>query len=94
MCRKVNGEADQRSRCAIGALFEKRRHPTLQIPRSEFFAKRAKALLDLELDEPRVATVQGLAILSCHEAAVMRDTRCWLFSGRVASLAHNTQQAK
>ncbi|KAI7554627.1 hypothetical protein KC331_g416 [Hortaea werneckii] len=73
--------------CAIGALFEKSGHPNPQVSQSELFAKRAKALLDLELDEPRVATVQGLAVLSCYEAAVMRDTRCWLFSGMAIRLA-------
>ncbi|KAI7210381.1 hypothetical protein KC333_g8257 [Hortaea werneckii] len=72
--------------CAVGALFERSGHPNAQVSQSELFAKRAKALLDLELDEPRVATVQGLAVLSCYEAAVMRDTRCWLFSGMVMLL--------
>lgn len=50
-------------------------------PLAEFFAGRAKALLDLELDSPCVATVQALAILSNHEAAFTRDARGWLYSG-------------
>jgi hypothetical protein len=74
-------KADSASRCAIGAALDTRNHPDLPAPLSEFFAKRAKVLLELELDEPQVATVQGLAILSNHEAGFMRDTRSWLFSG-------------
>ncbi|KAI5275950.1 hypothetical protein E4T47_01055 [Aureobasidium subglaciale] len=67
--------------CAVGAALESDRHPSLPAPLSEFFAKRARALLEVELDEPRVATVQGLAIMSCHEASFMHDTRAWLYSG-------------
>ena len=33
------------------------------------------------MDEPKVATVQGLAIMSCHEVSFMQDTRAWLYSG-------------
>lgn len=72
-------------RCALGAAFEARYHPTfVTFPKSlaEFFADRAKALLEIELDSPCVATVQALVILSSHEAASNRDARGWLYSGR------------
>jgi hypothetical protein len=68
-------------RCAVGAALESDRHPLLPAPLPEFFAKRARALLEIELDAPKVATVQGLAIMSCHEASFMHDTRAWLYSG-------------
>jgi hypothetical protein len=70
--------------CAIGSAFEARYHPTfITFPKSlsEFFADRAKALLEIELDSPCVATVQALVILSCHEGASNRDARGWLYSG-------------
>lgn len=71
-------------RCAIGSAFEARYHPTfITFPKSlsEFFADRAKALLEIELDSPCVATVQALVILSSHEGASNRDARGWLYSG-------------
>lgn len=71
-------------RCAIGSAFEARYHPTfITFPKSlaEFFADRAKALLEIELDSPCVATVQALVILSCHEGSSNRDARGWLYSG-------------
>lgn len=49
---------------------------------AEFFADRAKALLEIELDTPCVATVQALVLLSCHEGASNRDARGWLYSGK------------
>lgn len=50
-------------------------------PASEFFSSRAKALLDVEMDSPTVATVQALVIMSATEAASTRDARGWLYSG-------------
>lgn len=85
--------ADSISRCAIGAALDTRGHPSLPVPLSEFFAKRAKVLLELELDAPQVATVQGLAILSSHEAGFMRDTRAWLFSGELPCLSFDSDLA-
>ncbi|KAL4933744.1 transcription factor domain-containing protein [Aspergillus undulatus] len=76
--------------CAIGSAFEARYHPTfITFPKSlsEFFADRAKALLEIELDSPCVATVQALVILSCHEGASNRDARGWLYSGMSMRLA-------
>ncbi|KAL4811439.1 fungal-specific transcription factor domain-containing protein [Aspergillus unguis] len=76
--------------CAIGSAFEARYHPTfITFPKSlsEFFADRAKALLEIELDSPCVATVQALVILSCHEGSSNRDARGWLYSGMSMRLA-------
>jgi hypothetical protein len=77
-------------RCAVGAALESDRHQSLPTPLPQFFAKRARALLEIELDEPKVATVQGLAIMSCHEASSMHDTRAWLYSGM--SHLHSTRE--
>lgn len=57
------------------------------MPMAEFFASRAKALLDIEMDSPTVATVQALVILSAHEAAFTRDARGWLYSGMAMRLS-------
>jgi hypothetical protein len=68
----------------LGAALEGRHHPTfVTFPRSlaEFFADRAKALLEIELDYPCIATVQALAVLSSHEVGCKRDSRGWLYSG-------------
>ncbi|KAF9888088.1 hypothetical protein FE257_009353 [Aspergillus nanangensis] len=76
--------------CAIGSAFEARYHPTfITFPKSlsEFFADRAKALLEIELDSPCVATVQALVILSFHEGSSNRDARGWLYSGMSMRLA-------
>ena len=45
------------------------------------FADYATSLLELEYDRPKIATVQGLAILSCYEAIGTRDARGWLYAG-------------
>ncbi|KAJ5759283.1 hypothetical protein N7520_006439 [Penicillium odoratum] len=76
--------------CSIGSAFEARYHPTfITFPKSlaEFFADRAKALLEIELDSPCVATVQALVLMSCHEGASNRDARGWLYSGMSMRLA-------
>ncbi|KAJ4049560.1 hypothetical protein NW763_008858 [Fusarium oxysporum] len=75
------------SMCAVGASFERCRHPELPAPLSDFFANRAKSLLDLELDKPRLSTIQALAILSTYEGGATRDTRGWLYSGMAMRLA-------
>ncbi|PYI35654.1 hypothetical protein BP00DRAFT_477712 [Aspergillus indologenus CBS 114.80] len=52
--------------CAVGAAYEPRYHPSfVTFPRSlaEFFGDRAKVLLELELENPSLATVQALVIL-------------------------------
>ena len=48
---------------------------------SDFFADRAKTLLDIELDSPTVATVQAMVVLSGHDIGCKRDSRGWLYSG-------------
>ncbi|KAF9875673.1 fungal specific transcription factor [Colletotrichum karsti] len=73
--------------CAVGAAFESRKHANLPNPLSELFASRATTLLDIELEHPKIATVQALAVLSSHEAAFTRDTQGWLFSGMAVRLA-------
>lgn len=82
--REPIGTMLTRVRCALGAAFEPRHHPTfVTFPRSlaDFFADRAKALLEIELDCPTVATVQALVVLSGHDIGCKRDARGWLFSG-------------
>ncbi|KAF5005237.1 hypothetical protein FDECE_8295 [Fusarium decemcellulare] len=83
-------EALMNSVCAAGATFESRHSPSLDtFPRSlsDFFADRAKALLEIELDDPTVATVQTMVILTSHEIGCKRDTRGWLYSGMAVRLA-------
>lgn len=72
------------SKCGLGATFESHMSSDLPKPLPKYFASRAKAILEIELDEPQVATVQGLAMLSSYEAAATRDTRAWVFSGQIA----------
>ncbi|KAI0974639.1 fungal-specific transcription factor domain-containing protein [Xylaria arbuscula] len=76
--------------CALGAAFEDRYHPTfITFPRSlsDFFADRAKALLDIELDSPCTATVQALVVISGHDIGCKRDARGWLYSGMALRLS-------
>ncbi|KAL2676499.1 hypothetical protein Neosp_010258 [[Neocosmospora] mangrovei] len=67
--------------CAMGASLAAGENLHLPEPASEFFSSRAKALLDVEMDSPTVATVQALVIMSATEAASTRDARGWLYSG-------------
>ncbi|KAL4761339.1 uncharacterized protein BDW70DRAFT_168090 [Aspergillus foveolatus] len=63
-------ESLRNAMCALGASFETRYHPDfVTFPKSlvEFFGDRAKALLEVELDCPCVATVQALVICSSLE---------------------------
>lgn len=72
-------------RCALGAAYEPRHHPSfVTFPRSlsDFFADRSKALLEIELDNPTVATVQALVVISGHDIGCKRDARGWLYSGK------------
>jgi hypothetical protein len=73
-----------RCRCCLGAAFEPRYHPNfITYPKSvsDFFADRAKTLLDIELDSPCLATVQAMVVLSGHDIGCKRDARGWLYSG-------------
>lgn len=70
--------------CAIGANHDARYHPRLvTFPRTlaEFFAERAKVLLEIELDSPCLPTVQALILLSSYEVGHQRLARSWLYSG-------------
>ncbi|KAF3763469.1 hypothetical protein M406DRAFT_226316, partial [Cryphonectria parasitica EP155] len=83
-------EALRNAICALGAAFDARHHPAfVTFPRSlaDFFADRAKALLDIELDSPCVATIQALILLSAHDIGCARDAKGWLFSGMATRLA-------
>ncbi|KAJ6071131.1 hypothetical protein N7499_009145 [Penicillium canescens] len=76
--------------CAMGAAYEPKFHPDLvTFPRSlsEFFSDRAKTLLEAEIENPSLATVQTLVILSNYEASSTRDSRGWLYSGMAMRLA-------
>ncbi|KAK2594020.1 hypothetical protein QQS21_008282 [Conoideocrella luteorostrata] len=83
-------EALQNAICSLGAAFEPRHFPTFtSYPKSlaDFFADRAKTLLEIELDSPSIATVQTLVILSGHDIGCKRDSRGWLYSGMATRLA-------
>jgi hypothetical protein len=71
-------------RCAIGACLSTSTLPNVPDPAPEFFSARAKALLEIEMDGPTVATVQALVVMSALEAAYTRDARGWLYSGKTA----------
>lgn len=73
--------------CAIGANLACGEYIGLPEPAPEFFSSRAKALLDIEMDSPTVATVQALVVMSASEAAFTRDARGWLYSGTCCLLA-------
>ncbi|KAJ5545817.1 fungal-specific transcription factor domain-containing protein [Penicillium frequentans] len=83
-------EALTNAMCCLGAAFEPRYHPNfITYPRSlsDFFADRAKMLLDIELDSPTMATVQAMVVLSGHDIGCKRDARGWLYSGMAMRLA-------
>ncbi|KAF7557822.1 hypothetical protein G7Z17_g489 [Cylindrodendrum hubeiense] len=67
--------------CAIGATLSAGEKLNVPEPAPEFFSARAKALLDIEMDSPTVATVQALVVMSASEASFTRDARGWLYSG-------------
>lgn len=70
---------------AVGAAYSSRRLPGVDDP-PEFFAYRAKVLLEIELDSPNIATLQALGTLSVHEGAIGRDSRGWLYMGMATQL--------
>ncbi|KAL3437522.1 hypothetical protein BDV09DRAFT_201792 [Aspergillus tetrazonus] len=70
-------ESLRNAMCALGASFETRYHPDfVTFPKSlvDFFGDRAKALLEVELDCPCVATVQALVICSSLEVGNIQLT--------------------
>ncbi|EXJ56258.1 uncharacterized protein A1O5_12714 [Cladophialophora psammophila CBS 110553] len=75
--------------CALGAFHSTRPFPAA-IPadaKCDFFAARARVLIDLEMDHPTLATVQALIILSFYEAGRGDDARGWLYSGMAARIS-------
>ncbi|KAL4991235.1 fungal-specific transcription factor domain-containing protein [Aspergillus falconensis] len=85
-------ESLRNAMCALGASFETRYHPEfVTFPKSlvDFFGDRAKALLEVELDSPCVATVQALVICSNLEVGSGREARGWLYSGMAIRLSFN-----
>ncbi|KXH27185.1 hypothetical protein CSIM01_12054 [Colletotrichum simmondsii] len=83
-------EALRNAMCSLGANFETRYHPSfITFPKSlpDFFAARAKTLLEIELDSPSVSTVQAMIVLSSHEIGANRDSRGWLYSAMAIRLA-------
>ncbi|CCF43026.1 fungal specific transcription factor [Colletotrichum higginsianum] len=47
----------------------------------EGFAKRARALLDLELDHPKITTVQAALVLGCRYGSMKDNSLGWMYSG-------------
>ena len=84
---KLYSEVLVNSMCAVGASLTSRYCVDLPEPLVDFFAARARALLDVELDSPTLSTVQSLAILSGVESIRTLDARGWLYSGMAIRLA-------
>ncbi|KAK1995147.1 fungal-specific transcription factor domain-containing protein [Colletotrichum falcatum] len=47
----------------------------------EAFAKRARALLEIELDHPKITTVQAALILGCRYGSMKDNSLGWMYSG-------------
>ncbi|USP78019.1 putative nitrogen assimilation transcription factor nit-4 [Curvularia clavata] len=84
---KFYSEVLVNSMCAVGASLTSRHCVELPEPLVDFFASRARAILDVELDSPTLSTVQSLAILSGVESIRTLDARGWLYSGMAVRLA-------
>lgn len=67
-------------------MYEPRQGNNMPRPLSDFFVRRAKVWIDVELSCPAVSTVQAIAILSSYEGAAGRDTRGWVYSGMITIL--------
>lgn len=80
---------DACSRCTYGAIFTDRVFPELPSPLHDFFISRTRALLERDIDNPTIATVQALAMLSGSEASKNRDSRGWLYIGMASHLAQH-----
>lgn len=83
----VYSEVLTNAMCAVGATLTSRHYPHLPEPLADFFATRAKVLLELEMDAPKLSTVQSLVVLSAVEALLARDARGWLDSGMAVRVA-------
>jgi hypothetical protein len=55
----------------------------------DLFLSRARALLERDIDNPTIATVQGLAVMSGSEASRSRDSRGWLYIGMASQMGHH-----
>ncbi|KAJ5368909.1 fungal-specific transcription factor domain-containing protein [Penicillium cataractarum] len=75
--------------CSWGALFTDRDALQNSVSLHDLFILRARALLDRDIDNPTIATVQALAMMSGSEASKGRDSRGWLYDGMAAQLAHH-----
>ncbi|KIW23449.1 uncharacterized protein PV07_11643 [Cladophialophora immunda] len=69
---------------AIGACYTTRTIPGIPGDSSEFFAKRAKTLLEIELDKPTFATLEAISLISSHEMVNARESSGWLYSGGIS----------
>lgn len=60
-----------------------------------YFLKRATELLDRELKQPQITTVQSLQLLSVLDCARSNDTKGWMFAGkpRIDSLLSTSDTA-
>lgn len=84
---KLYSEVLVNAMCAVGASLTPRRCEGLPESLVDFFASRARALLDVELDAPTLSTVQSLGILSGVESIRTLDARGWLYSGMAVRLS-------
>lgn len=79
----------------MGAAFVSRYHPSfVTFPKSlvSFFVDRARGSLEKELDDPSVATIQAIMVLSCHEVGNGNKSRGWLYSGMTCECLGNMSQ--
>lgn len=53
----------------------------------EVFHLKARILIDIEVEDPRITTVQAAAILGAYEGVCDRDTRGWIYSGIAMRMA-------
>lgn len=61
---------------AMGSIYSAQSHAEIRsFQPSEFFARRARALLEIEVDSPTYATIQTLVTLSAYEMTQARDSR-------------------
>lgn len=48
---------------------------------------KARILLDIEVEDPKITTVQAAAVLGACEAVCDRDTRGWIYAGMASRMA-------
>jgi hypothetical protein len=63
------------SSLATGSRYSSDEYLNIPDKPSEFFAYRAKALLDIEMDKPTLSTLQAVIIISMTEGAAGRESR-------------------